>query len=89
MKKVCLLLAVLLLVYPLAMPALAAPASAPLHIASNTYYDPVEKAFLYYVNGNASQAVRSNAADGMITAQAVSVRADAGVPLEVYLNGEQ
>ena len=89
MKKLCLLFAVLVFVCAVAMPVFAAQADMPLHIAGSTYYDSVEKTFLYYVNATASQAVRSNIADGMITEQAVSVRADAGVPLEVYLNGER
>lgn len=71
------------------MPAFAAQADMPLHIAGNTYYDSAEKSFLYYVNATASQAVRSNVADGMITEQVVSVKADTGVTLEVYLNGER
>jgi hypothetical protein len=49
----------------------------------------VEKTFLYFVNGSASQAVRSSVADGMITGQPVSVKADAGVALEAYLNGQR
>ena len=89
MKKLCLLLAALVIMCAVAMPVLAAQADIPLHIAGNTYYDPGEKAFLYYVNATASQVVRSNVADGMITEQAVTVKADAGVPLEVYLNGNR
>ena len=89
MKKLCLLFAVLAFVCALAMPAFAAQADMPVHIAGNTYYDSIEKAFLYYVNATASQAVRSNVADGMITEQAVSVKADTGITLEVYLNGER
>ena len=89
MRKLCLLFAVLVLLCAVAMPASAAQADMPLHIAGNTYYDSVEKAFLYYVNATASQVVRSNMADGMITEQAVTVKADAGVNLEVYLNGER
>ena len=89
MKKLCLLFAVLVFVCAVAMPAFAAQADMPVHIAGNTYYDSIEKAFLDYVNATASQAVRSNVADGMITEQAVSVKADAGVTLEVYLNGER
>ena len=89
MRKLCLLFAVLVLLCAVAMPASAAQADMPLYIAGNTYYDSVEKAFLYYVNATASQVVRSNMADGMITEQAVTVKADAGVSLEVYLNGER
>jgi hypothetical protein len=89
MKKLCLLFALLALLCALAMPVSAAQADLPLHIAGNTYYDSVEKAFLYYANATASMAVRSNVADGMITEQAVSVKADAGIPLEAYLNGER
>ena len=87
MKKLCLMLAALLLMTLLAVPAMASPAEAPLHIAGDTYYDPAEKAFLYYVN--ASQVIRSSVADGMITEQAVTVQADAGVALEMFLNGER
>ena len=70
-------------------PALAAQSDLPVHIAGNTYYDTTQKTFLYYVNETASQVVRSNVADGMITEQAVSIKADAGVAIEVYLNGER
>ena len=89
MKKLCLLFAVLVFMCAVAMPAMAAQADMPLHIAGNTYYDSKENSFLYYVNATASQAVRSNVADGMITERAVSVKADTGVTLEVYLNGER
>ena len=89
MKKLCLLFAVLVFMCAVAMPVFAAQADMPLHIAGSTYYDSVEKTFLYYVNATASQAVRSNVADGMITEKAVSVKADAGVTLEEYLNGER
>jgi hypothetical protein len=89
MKKLCLLLAVLVIMCAVNVPAFAAQDDMPLHIAGNTYYDSAEKAFLYYVNATASQAVRSNIADGMITNQPVFVKADAGVPLEAYLNGER
>ena len=89
MRKLCLLFAVFVLMCAVAMPVLAEQTDMPLHIAGNTYYDSIEKTFLYYVNATASQAVRSNVADGMITEKAVSVKADAGVTLEVYLNGER
>ena len=89
MRKLCLLLAVLAIMCAVAVPAMAAQADMPLHIAGNTYYDSAEKAFFYYANATASQAVRSNMADGMITEQAVTVKADAGVTLEVYLDGER
>ena len=89
MKKLSLLIAVFLIMCAFIVPVSAAIDEMPLHIAGNTYYDANEKAFLYYVNATASQAVRSNAADGMITEKAVSVRADTGVTLEVYLNGER
>lgn len=89
MKKLCLLLALLLLMWAVAVPVFAAQGEMPLHIFGNTYYDSAQNTFLYFVNANASQAVRSNVADGMITEQAVTVTADAGVPLEVYLNGER
>ena len=88
MKKLCLLFAVLVLMCTAVTPALAAQSAAPMHIAGNTYYDPAENTFLYYVNANAAQAVRSNVADGMITEQAVSVKTDSGIALEVYLNGD-
>ena len=89
MKKLCLLFAVLVFMSAVAVPAMAVQADQPVHIAGNTYYDSVEKAFLYYVNADAAQAVRSNIADGMITEQAVFVKADPGVTLEAYLNGER
>lgn len=89
MKKLCLLFAVLVFMCAAVMPVFATQADLPLHIVGNTYYDSIEKSFLYYVNATASQTVRSNIADGMITEQAVSVKADTGVTLEVYLNGER
>ena len=46
MKKLCLLFAVLVFVCAVAMPAFAAQADMPVHIAGNTYYDSIEKAFL-------------------------------------------
>lgn len=85
MKKMCLLLAALLLMYAVALPAFAVQGEEPVHIAGNTYYDPAQDAFLYYVNS--TQAVRCSVADGMITEQSVVIQADAGVALEVYLNG--
>ena len=88
MRKLCLLLAILLLLCT-ATPAFAAQADVPLYIAGSTYYDTVEKAFLYYADPSASQVVRSNVADGMITEQAVTMRTDAGAAIEVYLNGER
>jgi hypothetical protein len=88
MKKRCLLfIVVLVLLCSVAAPVWAAQADMPLHISGSTYYDSVEKTFLYYANKTVSQAVRSNVADGMITEQAVTVQADAGVALEMYLNG--
>ena len=89
MKKLCLLLATVVFVYAFAMPAFAAQNDMPIHISGNTYYDPAQKAFLYYANVNALQVIRSNVADGMITENAVSVKADAGVALDVYLNGQR
>lgn len=89
MKKLFALFTVLVFVCAVSVPALAAQIDIPLHIAGNTYYDTVEKSYLYYVNASASQAVRSNIADGMITEQTVSISSDAGVALEVYLNGER
>ena len=89
MKKLCLLFVVLLLLSGIMMPASAARGEKPIHIAGSTHYDPTEKTFLYYVNSSAAQVVRSNVADGMITAQEVTVMADAGIALSVYLNGER
>ena len=87
MKKLCLLLAGLTLICALTLPVFAAQSNEPVHIAGNTYYDPVENAFLYYVNS--SQMIRSNVADGMITENPVTVSANAGIALDVYLNGER
>ena len=87
MKKLCFLIAVLLLLCTAAMPVMAAQEAAPVYIAGNTYYDPTGNVFLYYADAASSQVVRSSAADGMITEQAVSVKADAGTALEVYRNG--
>ena len=89
MKKLCFVLAVLVFVCTAAVPALAAQTGMPVNIAGSTYYDPLEKAFLYFVDAAASQAVRSSVADGMITGQSVSVKADAGVALEAYRNGQR
>ena len=72
MKKLCFVLAVLVFVCTAAVPALAAQTGMPVNIAGSTYYDPMEKAFLYFVDAAASQAVRSSVADGMITGQPVS-----------------
>ena len=87
MKKLCLLLATLVLAYAFCLPALSAQTTAPIHISGNTYYDSVEKAFLYYVNS--TQVIRSTVADGMITEKAVAIKADAGVAFDVYLNGQR
>ena len=84
MKKRFLLLALLVLAYVLAVPAAAAQNQTPIHIGGNTYYDTAAGNFVYYVN---SRSVRSNVADGMITEQTVTVKADAGVALAVYFNG--
>lgn len=88
MKKVCLALTALLLMCVLVTPVVAA-AEAPIHIAGNTYYDSSENAFLYYVNTETLQVLRCTVADGMITNQAVTIKADAGVALAVYLNGNR
>ena len=88
-KRLCLLFAALVLICVAAVPVAAAKDNATVHIAGNTYYDPVEKAFLYYADSASMQAIRSNVADGMITEKAVAVRADAGIAMEVYLNGER
>lgn len=89
MKKLCLLLTILIVMCSAVVPASAMQGKMPIHIAGKTYYDDVGKAFLYYADANADRAVRSNVADGMITEQAVSIKADAGVALEVYWNGQR
>ena len=89
MKKLCLLLLALMLCYLVAIPAVAAQSQAPIHISGTTYYDSDEKVFLYFVDTAASKTVRSNVADGMITDQTVTVKADAGVALAVYMNGKR
>lgn len=89
MKKLCLLFAVLLLICLAATPVAATQANTPVHIAGNTYYDPVEKGFLYYVDRSSDQAIHCSAADGMITEKAVSIKADAGLAIEVYLDGQR
>lgn len=89
MKKLCLLFAVLILLCALATPARAVQAETPMHIAGSTYYDTIERAFLYYVDSTFTKAIRSNVADGMITQQAVSIKTDAGLAIDVYLNGER
>lgn len=89
MKKRCsLLLAALFLSLLCAAPVPAAAALMPVQIAGNTYFDESESKFLYYVDAAGTRAVRSSAADGMITDQAVSVKADPGVAIGVYRNGE-
>ena len=87
MKKLCIVLMAVLLVSALILPVFAAQGDAPLHITGNTYYDTAENAFLYYVNS--AKVIRSNVADGMITEKPVIVKPDAGVALDVYLNGER
>ena len=89
MKKLCLLLTILAVISSSAVPVLAMQGNMPVHIAGNTYYDYADKAFLYYADADVSHVVRSNVADGMITDQSVSINADAGVALELYLNGER
>lgn len=89
MKKVCVFLAALLLLCALCLPAVAAPTEAPVHIAGNTYYDAAENAFLYYISKDSLQVIRSTVADGMITSDAVVVKADPGVAIAVYRNGQQ
>ena len=85
-KKVRMLLLALLIIWSLSVPALAA---GPVNISGNTYYDAENKAFVYYVDSSSAQAIYSSVADGMITEQAVVVKADAGVAFEVYLDGER
>ena len=89
MKKLSILFVVLVLMFAMAAPVMAVQTDAPMYISGSTYYDSVEKAFLYYVNANASQTVRCSVADGMITEQTVSIKTDSGVAIEVYLNGER
>lgn len=89
MRKLCLLLAVLVVMAIAAVPAQAIQMDTPIYISGNTYYDPTERAFMYFVNANASQAVRSNVADGMITEQNVTIQTDPGIALAVFLNGER
>ena len=89
MKKRCLLFAFLVLLCTVATPVLAAQDQMPVQIAGNTYYDTVKDTFLYYVNPAAPQAVRSTVADGMITEQTVTIKAEAGVALDVYMDGER
>ena len=88
-KKLRILLLALLVIWSLSVPALATESTGPVYIAGNTYYNSANKAFLYYVDGSTDQAIYSSVADGMITAQAVSVKADTGVAFEVYLDGER
>ena len=86
-RGLCLLCAALIILCSVAVPAMAVQMDGTVHVSGNTYYDSREKMFLYYVNTTSSQAVRSNAADGMITDQPVTVKADAGVALGIYLDG--
>lgn len=89
MKKRYLLFVLLVVLSALAMPVMAEQTTMPEQISGNTYYDDIENTFLYYVNPAAPQAVRCNVADGMITEQSVSVQTEAGVALEVFLDGER
>jgi hypothetical protein len=89
MKRLCLLFLVLILCSTVVTPAVAAQNNVPIHISGDTYYDSSEKAFLFYVDVASSRAVRSSVADGMITNQAVTLKADAGVALAVYLDGKR
>ena len=88
-KKLRILFLALLVIWALSVPALAAELGGPVYVAGSTYYDSANKAFLYYVDGSSGQTIYSSVADGMITAQAVAVKADAGVAFEVYLDGER
>ena len=88
-KKLRILFLALLVIWSLSVPALAAELGGPVYVAGSTYYDSANKAFLYYVDGSSGQTIYSSVADGMITAQAVAVKADAGVAFEVYLDGER
>ena len=88
-KTVRILCLALLVLWSLSVPALATESGEAVYIAGSTYYDAANKAFLYYVDSTSSQAIYSSVADGMITAQAVSVKADSGVAFEVYLDGER
>lgn len=88
-KKLRILFLALLVIWSLSVPALATETAGTVYIAGSTYYDSANKAFLYYVDDSPGQAIYSSVADGMITAQAVSVKADAGVAFEVYLDGER
>lgn len=87
-KRLCVLFAAVLLCLFCATPVLATESDVPVRIAGNTYFDEKEGCFLYYVDAAATHAIRSSAADGMITTRAVSVKADAGVSIAVYRNGE-
>lgn len=89
MKKRYLLLMILALLGALSMPVWAEQTDMPVQISGNTYYDPDEMTFLYYVNAAAPQAVRCNVADGMITEQPVTLQTEAGVALEVYVDGQR
>ena len=88
-RKLRILLLALLVIWSLSVPALATELGGPVYIAGSTYYNAANKAFVYYVDNTAGQAIYSSVADGMITAQGVSVKADAGVAFEVYLDGER
>lgn len=88
-KKLRILFLALLVIWSLSVPALATESTGPVYIAGSTYYDSANQAFVYYVRNSSEQAIYSSVADGMITAQAVSVKADTGVAVEVYLDGER
>lgn len=87
MKKLCLLFTLLILLCLMATPASAA--EMPEYIAGNTYFDPDDNTFVYYVDSTSMLAIHSSVADGMITGQNVTIQTDAGVTIEVYLNGER
>lgn len=60
---------------------------AQIELSDSMYYDRAANMFVYPV-GNGVSEVRSNAADGMILTEPVTLRVDSDVSLTVYRNGE-
>ena len=58
-----------------------------LRVSDTMYYDRFRQSFVYPVENSAFEAY-SNAADGMILTETVTITASAGLTLTIYRNGE-
>lgn len=84
-RRVCLILAMLLLSFSLAVPVFAA--EDVVSIGGGVYYDMDNGRFLYYLDPAGNVVIRSNVADGMVTNKTVNLRSAEAAALEVYLDG--